>query len=54
MATSSGSVFGATLQTITTTKLEELAKQRTVFEEDYAALVAAAKAETPRTAVQDQ
>ncbi|CAN9157319.1 unnamed protein product [Alternaria alternata] len=46
MATSSGSVFGATLQTITTTKLEELAKQRTVFEEEYAALVAAAKAET--------
>ena len=46
MATSSGSVFGATLQTITTTKLEELAKQRTVFEEEYTALVAAAKAET--------
>ncbi|KAG9186870.1 hypothetical protein G6011_09978 [Alternaria panax] len=46
MATSSGSVFGATLQTITTTKLEELAKQRAVFEEGYAALVGAAKAET--------
>ncbi|KAL1791923.1 hypothetical protein ACET3X_009674 [Alternaria dauci] len=46
MATSSGSVFGATLQTITTTKLEELAKQRAVFEEEYAALVAAAKVET--------
>lgn len=46
MATSSGSVFGATLQTITTTKLEELAKQRSVFEEEYATLVAVAKAET--------
>jgi len=45
MATSSGSVFGATLKTITTTKLEELAKQRAVFEEEYAALTTAAKAE---------
>src|SRR5438270_564321 len=32
MATSSGSVFSETLQTITTTKLEELAKQRSSFE----------------------
>ncbi|KAI4925140.1 uncharacterized protein J4E92_007178 [Alternaria infectoria] len=45
MATSSGSVFGATLKTITTTKLEELAKQRAVFEEEYAALITDAKAE---------
>ncbi|KAI4614994.1 hypothetical protein J4E80_006500 [Alternaria sp. BMP 0032] len=45
MTTSSGSVFGATLKTITTTKLEELAKQRAVFEEEYAALTTAAKAE---------
>jgi hypothetical protein len=46
MASSSGSVFGATLQTITTTKLEELAKQRTVFEEEYAVLIADVSAET--------
>jgi hypothetical protein len=45
MATSSGSVFGAMLQTITTTKLEELAKQRTVFEEEHAAVIATAEAE---------
>ncbi|KAF2131450.1 hypothetical protein P153DRAFT_365035 [Dothidotthia symphoricarpi CBS 119687] len=42
---SSGSVFSETLQTITTTKLEELAKQRAAFDEQYAALLAAAKAE---------
>jgi hypothetical protein len=41
----SGSVFSETLQTITTTKLEELAKQRIAFDERYAALLAAAKAE---------
>jgi hypothetical protein len=41
---SSGSVFSETLQTITTTKLEELAKQRNSFEERYAALLAAAEA----------
>jgi hypothetical protein len=46
MASSSGSVFGATLQTITTTKLEELAKQRTLFEEEYAVLIADVSAET--------
>src|SRR5438874_176680 len=45
MATSAGSVFSETLQTITTTKLEELAKQRIAFEEEYTALLAAAKAE---------
>ncbi|KAF1837272.1 hypothetical protein BDW02DRAFT_637396 [Decorospora gaudefroyi] len=45
MATSSGSVFGETLQTITITKLEDLAKQRAAFEEEYAALLDAAKAE---------
>ncbi|OAL50609.1 hypothetical protein IQ07DRAFT_566679 [Pyrenochaeta sp. DS3sAY3a] len=43
---SAGSVFSETLQTITTTKLEELAKQRISFEEKYAALRAAAQAET--------
>jgi hypothetical protein len=42
---SSGSVFGETLQTITTTKLEGLAKQRTVYEIEYAALLDAAKVE---------
>ena len=45
MPSSSGSVFSATLQTITTTKLEELAKQRTTFEKEYTALLAATKAE---------
>ncbi len=45
MATSSGSVFSETLQTITTTKLEELAKQRTSFEKSYAELLAAVEAE---------
>ncbi|KAF1840745.1 uncharacterized protein K460DRAFT_321174 [Cucurbitaria berberidis CBS 394.84] len=45
MATSSGSVFSETLQTITTTKLEELAKQRIAFEEEYTALLATVKAE---------
>ncbi|KAF1944584.1 hypothetical protein EJ02DRAFT_510226 [Clathrospora elynae] len=45
MVSSSGSVFGETLQTITTTKLEELAKQRIAFEGEYTALLAAAKAE---------
>jgi hypothetical protein len=43
---SSGSVFGETLQTITTTKLEGLAKQRTAFGKEYAALLDTAKAET--------
>jgi len=41
----SGSVFSQTLQTITTTKLEELAQQRAAFDKDYAALLEAAKAE---------
>jgi hypothetical protein len=41
----SGSVFSQTLQTITTTKLEELAQQRVAFDKDYAALIVAAKAE---------
>jgi hypothetical protein len=41
----SGSVFSATLQTITSTKLEELAKQRIAYEEQYAVLLAAAAAE---------
>jgi hypothetical protein len=41
----SGSVFSGTLQTITSTKLEELSKQRTAFEKQHAALLFAAKAE---------
>lgn len=41
----SGSVFSETLHTITTTKLEELDKQRSAFEKEYVALLAAAKAE---------
>jgi hypothetical protein len=41
----SGSVFSETLQTITTTKLEELAKQRVAFEKGYVALLTAVKAE---------
>lgn len=41
----SGSVFSQTLQTITTTKLEELAQQRVAFDNDYTTLLAAAKAE---------
>jgi hypothetical protein len=41
----SGSVFSETLQTITTTKLEELDKQRSAFDKEYAALLTAAKAE---------
>lgn len=45
MVTSSGSVFSETLQTITSTKLEELAKQRINFEEGYAALTTTLKAE---------
>jgi hypothetical protein len=40
-----GSVFSETLQTITTTKLEELAQQRVAFDKEYAALLAAGKAE---------
>lgn len=40
-----GSVFSETLQTITTTKLEELAQQRIAFDKEYAALLAAGKAE---------
>jgi hypothetical protein len=45
MATS-GSVFSETLQTITTTKLEELAEQRQTFEKQYAALLDTASKET--------
>jgi hypothetical protein len=45
MTSSSGSVFGDTLQTITATKLEELAKQRNSFEEEYAVLLKSVKAE---------
>jgi hypothetical protein len=41
----SGSVFSQTLQTITTTKLEELAQQRVAFDKDYASLLEAAKSE---------
>jgi hypothetical protein len=43
---SSGSVFSETLQTITTTKLEELAEQRQTFEKQYAALLDAVSKET--------
>ncbi|KAJ4380637.1 hypothetical protein N0V86_003996 [Didymella sp. IMI 355093] len=42
---SSGSVFSGTLQTITSTKLEELLKQRTAFNKQHEALLSAAKAE---------
>lgn len=41
----SGSVFSGTLQTITSTKLGELYKQRNTFNEQHAALLSAAKAE---------
>lgn len=43
---SSGSVFSETLQTITTTKLEELAKQRNAYEEQSSSLLATAKAQS--------
>ena len=39
---SSGSVFSATLQTITNAKLEELAKQRAVYDEQYASILSGA------------
>ncbi|USP74526.1 uncharacterized protein yc1106_01800 [Curvularia clavata] len=39
MSTSSGSVFGETLQTITNTKLEELSKQRRNFEQSKSKLL---------------
>ena len=39
MALASGSVFSKTLQTITTTKLDELARQRLAFEKNYASLL---------------
>ncbi|KAF2183982.1 hypothetical protein K469DRAFT_689720 [Zopfia rhizophila CBS 207.26] len=42
---SSGSVFSETLQTITTTKLEELAKKRSTFEEQYATITSTIQAE---------
>ena len=42
---SSGSVFSATLQSITTTKLNELSKKRASFDYQYAALQAAAELE---------
>lgn len=42
---SSGSVFSETLQAITTTKLEELDKQRLAFETQHAALIEAADKE---------
>ncbi|KAJ4320149.1 hypothetical protein N0V94_003510 [Neodidymelliopsis sp. IMI 364377] len=41
----SGSVFSGTLHTITSTKLEELLKQRTAFTQRHVALLSAAKAE---------
>ncbi|KAF2833078.1 hypothetical protein CC86DRAFT_338215 [Ophiobolus disseminans] len=41
----SGSVFSDTLQTITTTKLEELAQQRNAFSQEYSSVQAAANAE---------
>ncbi|KAF2654358.1 hypothetical protein K491DRAFT_693890 [Lophiostoma macrostomum CBS 122681] len=41
---SSGSVLSATLQTITDAKLEELAKQRAVYEERYASIISGAAA----------
>ncbi|KAF2018533.1 hypothetical protein BU24DRAFT_418061 [Aaosphaeria arxii CBS 175.79] len=42
---SSGSVFSSTLQTITTTKLEELDQQRVSYEKKYADLIRSAQAE---------
>lgn len=45
VAMSSGSVFSGTLQTITSTKLEELSKQRTTFTRQHKALLLAAEAE---------
>ena len=45
MANFSGSVFGETLQIITSTKLEELAKQRISFEEKYARLLDSVESE---------
>jgi hypothetical protein len=45
MAKSSGSVFGETLQTITSTKLVELAKKRISFEEKYSKLLESVKSE---------
>jgi hypothetical protein len=42
---SSGGVFSATLQSITTTKLEELSKKRSFFEEQKSSLLAAAQLE---------
>ncbi|EUC28546.1 hypothetical protein COCCADRAFT_108885 [Bipolaris zeicola 26-R-13] len=45
MANLSGSVFGETLQTITSTKLEELAKQRISFEDKYTRLLDSVKLE---------
>ncbi|XPS98129.1 Glucosylceramidase [Ascochyta lentis] len=42
---SSGSVFSGTLQTITSTKLEELSKQRAKFSKQHAALLTSAEAE---------
>ncbi|KAF1364847.1 hypothetical protein EJ07DRAFT_161823 [Lizonia empirigonia] len=41
----SGSVFSGTLQTITSTKLEELSKQRTTFNKQYDALLSSVKSE---------
>ncbi|KAH6614894.1 hypothetical protein C7974DRAFT_366825 [Boeremia exigua] len=41
----SGSVFSGTLQTITNTKLEELSKQHSVFNKQYADLLTTAKEE---------
>jgi len=43
---SSGGVFSETLQSITTTKLTELSKKRTVFEDQKAILLAAAAVES--------
>jgi hypothetical protein len=43
---SSGGVFSATLQSITTTKLEELSKKRTLFEEQKSSLLATAQLES--------
>ncbi|KAF2680029.1 hypothetical protein K458DRAFT_312748 [Lentithecium fluviatile CBS 122367] len=43
---SSGSVFSETLQTITTTKLAELAEQRLTFEKEYAAILEATSKES--------
>lgn len=46
MSASLGSAFGKTVQTITSTKLKELAEQRATFEEKYNTLIGTEYAES--------